>query len=110
MIKKKIEICLGTDRSQVVRVRLSLLIIEDESVLSEAYHTISIPPGANPTSLRAANEAHLAAPSGGIPGAPWPPIPDSEWAKVEGVLDILHTKEVKAAYQKKLSETMKLSQ
>ncbi len=106
MLEKKIEIYLGTDRSQVVRVRLSLLIIEDESVLSETYHTISIPPGANPTSLRAANEAHLAAPNGGIPGAPWPPIPDSEWAKVEGVLGILHTKEVNKRYAEKQAKAL----
>ncbi len=106
MYEKKIEICLGTDRSRVVRVRLSLLIVEGEGVLSEAYHTISIPPDAALTGLRAANEAHLAAPNGGIPGAPWPPIPDAEWAKVEGVIDILHTKEVNAVYAKKQAKAL----
>src|SRR5690348_13970422 len=99
MIEKKIEICVGTDRAKFLRARLSLLIVENGRVLSEQYHSINIEPGADTDALRAANEAHLADPNGGIPGAPWPKIPDSEWADVEACIGIIHKPEVVASFK-----------
>ena len=92
---KKIDICVGTDRNRNIRVRLSLLFIDDASgaVMSEHYHSGTLLPGDNPQALRDAWDAHLANPEGGIPGAPWPKIPDAEWAEVEQIVSILHTPE-----------------
>lgn len=96
MIEKKIEVCIGTDRGQNVRARLSLLVVDGDTVLSEQYHSINLTPGADPTQNRASVEAHLAIPQdqGGIPGGPWPAIPDAEWAKVTGTVAVFHTPEV----------------
>jgi len=94
MIEKRIEICIGTDRSKHVRARLSLLLVDDGNVIHEHYHSISIEPGADLAALRAGNEAHIAKPGGGVPGAPWPPIPDDEWAKVEKCCTVVHTPDV----------------
>lgn len=98
MIEKKIEICVGSDRAKCLRARLSLLIVENGRVLSEQYHSINIEPGADLAAIRAANEAHLANPDGGIPGAPWPAIPESEWADVERHIAIIHKPEVVSAF------------
>lgn len=92
---KKIDICVGTDRDRNIRVRLSLLFIDDDSgaVMSEHYHSASMRPGDDSQALRSAVEAHLANPNGGIPGAPWPKIPDAEWAEVLAIVNTLHTPE-----------------
>lgn len=92
---KKIDICVGTDRSRNIRVRLSLLFIDDDSgaVMAESYHSGSLRPGDNPQTLRDAWDAHLSNPDGGIPGAPWPKIPDAEWAEVEAIVKTMHTPE-----------------
>ena len=103
MIEKKIELCIGTDRSKFLRARLSLLVVEDGRTLSEQYHSINIEPGGNLAAIRAANEAHLANPDGGIPGAPWPRIPDAEWAEVEQHIAIVHKPEVVSAYRARIA-------
>jgi hypothetical protein len=94
MIEKIIEICIGTDRSKHIRARLSLLLVDGGNVIHEHYHSISIEPGADLAALRAGNEAHIAKPGGGVPGAPWPAIPDDEWAKVEKCCVVVHTPDV----------------
>lgn len=101
MIKKRIEICFGTDRDKFLRARLSLLVMEGDNVLSEQYHSINIAPGADLAALRAANEAHLADPKGGVPGAPWPKIPDSEWSDLERHVAITHKPEIVIAFKAK---------
>lgn len=95
---KKIDICVGTDRARNIRVRLSLMIVDDESgdVVSEQFHSGVLQPGDDPQVLRDTWEAHLAM-KGGIPGAPWPKIPDAEWAEVVAIVGVLHTDERKAA-------------
>jgi hypothetical protein len=100
MIEKKIEICIGTDRAKNVRARISLLLVDDGNVIHEHYHSIAIEPGADLASLRATNEKHIATPNGGIPGAPWPAIPDDEWYKVVAVVNILHTPKVVSEHLK----------
>ena len=92
---KKIDICVGTDEGRNIRVRLSLLFVDDESgdVLSRQYHSGVLEPGDDPAVLRAAWDVHLANRNGGIPGAPWPPIPDAEWNEVLAVVAALHTPE-----------------
>lgn len=92
---KKIDLCVGTDRERNIRVRLSLLFIDDASgsVMSDTYHSGTLHPGDNPQSLRDVWDAHLTNPDGGIPGAPWPKIPDAEWAEVEAIVSTLHTPE-----------------
>jgi hypothetical protein len=101
-IEKRIEVCIGTSRSKDVRVRLSLLIVDGGAVLAENFHSIAIMPGDDAVSIRAAIEAHLANPDGGIPGAPWPAIPDAEWADVEAHCGIVHKPAVVAAYQARI--------
>lgn len=109
MITKKIEHCIGTDRSGFVRARLSLLVVEGDTVLSEKYHSINISPGADLDAIRAANEAHLADPNGGIPGAPWPRIPDAAWADVEAHCAIVHKPAVVAVFaERTAAENTKL--
>lgn len=99
MLEKKIEVCIGTDRAKFLRVRLSLMVVDNGNILSEQYHSISVFPGANLAALRAINEAHLADPNGSIPGAPWPPIPDAEWEEVTAHVGVIHKPSVVAAYQ-----------
>lgn len=91
MIEKKVEVCIGTDRAGSVRVRLSLLLMDGDSVMSEKYHSMSLAPGDDPAAARAMVEAHITRKDGGVPGAPWPPIPDAEWAKVMTVIQVFHT-------------------
>lgn len=90
---KKIDICVGTDRFRNIRVRLSLLFIDDDtgSVIAEHFHSGTLHPGDDPNALRDAWNAHLSNPNGGIPSAPWPAIPNEEWAEVEQIVAILHT-------------------
>ena len=91
---KKIDICVGTDRDRNIRVRLSLLNIDDRGrIENERYHAGELHPGDNPQTLRDAWDAHLANPDGGIPGAPWPKIPDAEWNEVLAIVNALHTPE-----------------
>lgn len=98
-MEKQIAVCIGTDRTQRVRVRLSLMIVVDGKVQSEHYHSINIEPGANLAELRAVNETAIAGVNNGIPFAPWPKIPDAEWARVGAVCSIFHTPEVVEAWK-----------
>jgi hypothetical protein len=107
MIEKKIAVCIGTDRTKHFIVRLSLMIVDNGTVLSESFHRIHINPGDDLSLIRARNESHLANPDGGIPGAPWPQIPDSEWAEVEQLVGIVHTAELVSAYRSKVEEILK---
>jgi hypothetical protein len=90
---QKIEICIGTDRDGGVRVRLSLLMLDDQQLISEHYHSMMLMPGDDAAEARRMLEQHLAMSkaASGIPGAPWPRIPDEEWAKVLAVLPVFHT-------------------
>lgn len=92
-MEKKIEVCIGTDRHNCIQVRLSLMIVDGETVLSEHYHRVNIEPGQDVEEQRKRVEEHIAAPTGGVPGAPWPPIPDEEWQKVTGTITAIHTPE-----------------
>lgn len=99
-MKKTIECCIGTDRAGFVRARLSLILLNDTGAeLLERYHSVNIEPGANLAATRAAVEAHLANPDGGIPGAPWPAIPDDVWNTVEGACALVQTPAVIEAHQ-----------
>lgn len=98
MIEKKIAVCVGTDRAKFVVARLSLMVVDDGRILSEQYHRINIAPGADLTKLRKENEDHLAMADGGVPGAPWPKIPDEEWAEVEAIIGVVHKPAVVEKY------------
>lgn len=95
---KRIDVCVGTDRGRNVRIRLSLLVVDDATgeILAEKYHSVVAEPDADLAGIRESIEAHLALPGGGVPGAPWPKIPDVEWQEVVDVCAILHTPERKA--------------
>lgn len=92
-MEKKIVVCIGTDRAGNVRARLSLMLVDDEGRAQfEHYHSVSLAPGDDLAETRAAVETHLAdsdSQRSGIPFAPWPAIPDAEWAKVEGMCQLL---------------------
>ena len=106
MIEKRIELCIGTDRQKFVRARLSLLVIDTDNPdvpMAEHYHSINVAPGDDLARIRAANEAHLADPKGGIPGAPWPKIPDDAWADFESHLAIVHTPAVVTAFKARVA-------
>lgn len=97
---KKIDICVGTDRGRNIKVRLSLMMVDEiGDVLSEQYHGGTLHPGDDPQALRDAWDAHLSMPKAqsGIPGAPWPAIPDAEWNEVLAIVKALHTPERCAA-------------
>lgn len=105
-MEKKIVICIGTDEQKNVRARLSLLAIENGKVISRHYHSIGIEPGADLAALRADNEADITSPSSSVPMAPWPTIPDDEWASVEKFCSILHTPGVVKDWTKKKEARM----
>lgn len=111
-MEKKIVVSIGTDEQVGIRARLSLLVVEGEQVLSRQYHSIGIVPGADLVALRNANEQHLAQPFAisGIPGAPWPSIPEEEWNKVKAVIDVFHTPEVVMKYEMQVAERVKQEQ
>lgn len=92
---KKIDICVSTDRERNLSVHLSLMYVDDDTgdVVSEHCHPGVLHPGDDPAVLRATWNAHLAQPKSvsGIPGAPWPAIPDAEWNEVLAMIPILHT-------------------
>lgn len=92
-MEQKIELCIGTDREGSIRIRLSLLLMNGEAVVAEKFHSASLMPGDDPALLRTILNEHLAMPqsASGIPGAPWPSIPDAEWKKVSSVIPIFHT-------------------
>ena len=92
---KKIDLCIGTDRNRNIRVRLSLMFFDPETgkLISEHFHSAVLSPGDSADMLRTALENHLADPEGGIPGAPWPKIPDSGWNEVLQIVKTLHTPE-----------------
>lgn len=100
---KQIKVCIGTDDKKNIRVRLSLIAGEGMPPL---YHSIALSPGDSVGNIRSLVEAHLAMPyeDSKIPGAPWPKIPDEEWAEVEQIVSILHTPERIA---KRVSEDQK---
>jgi len=93
VIEKKIIVCTGTDRDKNLRVRLSLLLVEDGVIISEQYHSVAVGPGDDLVGIREALEAHIGSPSGGVPGAPWPKVPEEEWAEVEAHGGIVFTPE-----------------
>lgn len=100
---KKVDVCIGTDRARNIRVRLSLIYCDDGTgeVISEKFHSFNLSPIDDPVVVSAAVEAHLAQPQAvsGIPGAPWPKIPDAEWQEVLDCVKIMHTPERIAEYQ-----------
>lgn len=99
MIEKKIECCIGTDRAGNVRARLSLLVVENDKVISEQYHSVSIEPGADKTAIKSAIDAHLTDQNSSIPGAPWPTIPDEAWTDVVAHCAIVQKPELVAKFQ-----------
>lgn len=87
---KTIILSIGTDESRNIRVRLSLC-----SDGFRHFHSIPIRPGDNLEEARKSVEAHISMPYefSGIPGAPWPKIPDAEWNEVLAIVNTLHTPE-----------------
>lgn len=96
MIEKRIAVCIGTDRAGNVRARLSLMLADGDNIISESYHSVSIAPGEDADQIRAAVENHIgmSAEESGVPGSPWPAIPDDEWAKIIGVMNVIQTPDV----------------
>lgn len=88
-MEKKIEICFGTARNFGMRARLSLMIVDGGVVMSEHFHSVAVLHSDDLDDLRGVLESHLGNPAGGIPGAPWPAIPDTEWAKVTGLKSVM---------------------
>lgn len=99
MIEKKIAVCIGTDRLKFLRVRLSLLLVdEDGRVVNEHFHSVALAPGADLEAVRGAIETDLQT-SRSIPAAPWPRIPDDEWRDVVAHVAIIHKPAVVEAYR-----------
>ena len=90
-MEKKIVVCIGTDRASNVRARLSLMLMSGDRVLVEHLHSVNIEDGDPLDEVRKRVEAHLAMEEkdSSIPLAPWPPIPDAEWAKVVRVCEVI---------------------
>jgi hypothetical protein len=98
-IEKKIEICIGTSETKMVRVRLSLLNVDTQTqhVISRHFHSMELTPGADLARARRLLDQDLAA--GWIEKQVWPLIPDEQWADVEAHVAIVHKPEIVAAYQ-----------
>jgi hypothetical protein len=107
LVEKRVEICVGTDRSKAFIARLSLLLIIDGQIANEYYHRIPIQPGDDLSVIRAANENNLLDPNSGIPFGPWPKIPDEEWQEVEQLVGIVHKPSVVAAYKERIEAMQK---
>jgi hypothetical protein len=103
VIEKKIEVCIGTSRAKDVRARLSLMVVDADQVLSEQYHSVAIMPGDDTSVIREIIEKHIGDPNGGVPGAPWPKIPDESWAEVEAHCAIVHKPAVVEAYKAQIA-------
>jgi hypothetical protein len=91
-MEQKVVACIGTDRSGGVRVRLSLMLMLGERVVSEKFHSVMVSAEDSLDEKRALVESHLAMPesASGIAFGPWPAIPDAEWNKVQRVCDVFH--------------------
>lgn len=107
LIKSQVEVT----PDKHIGVRLSLQIVNGEKVDFQHYHRFPIlPPGSDLANWRAAVETHIANADGGIPFAPWPAIPDSEWAEVEAVASLAWTPERVEAQRQKESEALVAAQ
>ena len=99
MIKKQTSVeQIEIKANGVIQIRFALDLTEDGNRISRQWHRVSIEPGAALATIRAANETHFANPNGGVPGAPWPAIPDAEWNEVLEYVKIAHTPERIAAF------------
>ena len=96
-ILDKIEIT----RDGTIQVRLAILVLEDGEEISSSWHRTSIPPGADPGAQMAAVNAHLQQMNKATV---------TDFSLLTNIVPVVHTKEVKAAYQKKQAEITKLSQ
>jgi hypothetical protein len=104
---KIIKVAIGTDAGLGFRARLSLIVQDDDgAVLSDRPHSINVNPTDDIDEVRAAVEQHLAQPfeQSGIPGAPWPAIPDDEWRKAVAMRAIWHPAEVIADCRARAAE------
>lgn len=98
---KKIDFATGTDRGRNLRVRLSLMIVDDtdeEQVFSEQYHSVSIAPDDDVETVLAEVTAHLSKPfsESQMPGAPWPSLTTEQIAEIKALAGVIHTPERKA--------------
>ncbi len=99
--KKTILDQIEVTRDGTIQVRIALLILEDGVELSSAWHRTSIPPGADPGAQMATVNAHLQQMN---------KAHVTDFSLLKNIVSVVHTKEVKAAYQKKQAEITKLSQ
>jgi hypothetical protein len=109
-IEQRIETCIGTDEAKMVRVRLSLLLVDGSSgrVVSRHYHSAPVAPGDDLAVLRAKLEADLAA--GWISGMAWPKIPNEQWADVEAHVAIVQKPVVVEAYRQGVAARVALAE
>ena len=77
------------------------MVLEDGEEISSAWHRTSIPPGADPVAQMAAVNEHLKLIN---------KAPVADFSLLTNLIPVVHTKEVKAAYQKKQAEITKLVQ
>ena len=99
-IMKQIKVCVGTSEGKSIRARLSLLFIDDDSgaIMSRHFHSSQdLLPGDDAIAEKLRLEADICSPQSGVPGAPWPKIPDAEWNEVLAIVNTLHTPERVAA-------------
>ena len=99
--KKTILDQIEITRDGTIQVRLALLVLEDGEEISSAWHRTSIPPGADPIKQMAAVNVHLQQMN---------KAPVASFSLLTDIVPVVHTKEVKAAYQKKQAEITKLVQ
>lgn len=100
-MEKKIIMKIEILPDKIIQGVLILLLVNGSNIISQHLHRILLVPGGDADAIRTQNEMHLGMPQeeSGIPGAPWPKIPDSEWAELMKYVAIAHTPEVVAAYR-----------
>jgi hypothetical protein len=101
---KNIVVCIGSDRDNTIRARLSLMLMNGEAVAFEHYHSVQITPACDLDEVRERVQNHLAMEqkANGIPFAPWPAIPDAEWEKVRRVCEVFHPARLEAQAEPEL--------
>jgi hypothetical protein len=93
-MEKKVGLQVELMRDKSVGIRLSLMLVEGDTVMHEHFHRFPpMTPGTDLSEWRAAIESHIAMSHevNNIPFAPWPAIPDEEWREVQAVARIAHT-------------------
>ena len=105
LVKQTIVDRIEIMRDGTIQVRRKKCIIDSEAPdvpLTQEYHRTSFPPGIDYDGQIALVEAHLAEMGAGA-------IPDGEWDRLKGAIELVHTPQVVEAYRAKMTAQLDAS-